>query len=117
MRKNWARAIRCRRVTLRKQYGSKFTEKEFKKAIKKKVSYKDDGIYEEDIPQALLSGDEWTVKCKGYDADSQRNLADKYSTWVPPPPPKSKKGQGQGEGKGTAVTGRRESGLDDKWRG
>ncbi|KAG5721526.1 hypothetical protein E4T56_gene13098 [Termitomyces sp. T112] len=47
------------------EYGSKFTEKEFKKAIKKKVSYKDDGIYEEDIPQALLSGDEFMTVVDG----------------------------------------------------
>lgn len=34
----------------------------------------------------------YTLKCVGYDTKFQRNLAEKFPTWVPPPPkPKAEK--------------------------
>ncbi|KAG6915386.1 hypothetical protein DXG01_011758 [Tephrocybe rancida] len=95
--KDWGRTVRCR-VSLRKRLGRPFTEEEFEAAVAKSNKYQD--ITEDDILQALLRGEEfiavWTMKCVGYDVEFQRNLAEKYPTWVPPPP-KPKNGKGHGK--------------------
>lgn len=53
------------------------------------------------------------MKCVGYDADFQRNLAEKYPTWVPPPS-KPKKGSGRRrKGKKTTVSVKQEAQSDD----
>ncbi|KAG6900120.1 hypothetical protein C0993_002655 [Termitomyces sp. T159_Od127] len=104
MKKDWGRIVRCR-VFLRKRYGRQVTEEEVEEAIQDTTNSYKYGINEKDIIQALLRGDEfiavWTMKCVGYDVNFQRNLAEKYPTWVPPPS-KPKKGQRRG-GKGIAV--------------
>ncbi|KAF5372045.1 hypothetical protein D9615_008076 [Tricholomella constricta] len=94
--KGWGRVVRAR-IHLRKTLGRPFTKTEFEKAMASSREYKE--IVPAEIAQALLRGDEsiavWTMKCVGYDIDFQRNLADKFPTWVPPPPKKKKENSGK----------------------
>ncbi|KAG5639141.1 hypothetical protein H0H81_006400 [Sphagnurus paluster] len=99
--KGWGKVTRAR-IHLRKTLGRQFTREEFEEAMNSDNEYKE--ITPDEIGQAFIRGEEtiavWTMKCVDYDVDFQRNLAEKFPTWVPPPPkPKGVKNTGVGRKK------------------
>ncbi|KAF8075874.1 hypothetical protein FPV67DRAFT_387214 [Lyophyllum atratum] len=91
--KPWGRPT-VARVFLRKTYGKKYTEKQYDKVMAQKHI----DVTPDEIGQAFLRGEEslgvYTMKCVGYNATFQRELAAKFPVWEPPPP-KPKAGEKQ----------------------
>ncbi|RDB20371.1 hypothetical protein Hypma_012570 [Hypsizygus marmoreus] len=90
----WGIVLRAK-IHLRERLGRECTEAELNEALDSNRQFKE--ITPDIIIRAFHRGEEfiavWTMKCVGYDTEFQRNLADKFPTWVPPPPKqKTKKG-------------------------
>ncbi|KAJ7083124.1 hypothetical protein B0H15DRAFT_428600 [Mycena belliarum] len=103
VRKNWAKQIAKKRwglsiradITLRRQLGRKPTDAEKKAALKSKNAFKT--VTPEEISSALDRREVIvvvsTLKCVGYKADFQRDLAAKIPFFVPPPRKAAGKGK------------------------
>ncbi|GLB33282.1 hypothetical protein LshimejAT787_0101660 [Lyophyllum shimeji] len=88
--KSWGRIIRAR-VYLRRTLGREFTREELEAESERDETETYVGrATEDEIGQAFLQGKEsltvWTMKCVGYDAAFQTELARRFPTWIPPPP-------------------------------
>jgi len=84
-KRGWGATVRAR-IYLRKQLKREFTEAELDQERHANRKY---DITPEEVGKAFLRGEEsiavWTMQCIGYDADFQRNLAEKFPAYEPQP--------------------------------